>query len=76
MIPIVASWKESPIQMTYERSAIEAYLLEHESLGYLIPDLSWIKIRVLQQNQHDIVILCESLAQENLYKTVREFLLI
>ena len=45
MILIVASGKESPIRMTCERSAMEAYL--H---GYLIPDLSLFKIKVLQKN--------------------------
>ncbi|KAG2540262.1 hypothetical protein PVAP13_9NG538314 [Panicum virgatum] len=40
MMAIVASGKESPIQMTYERTAIKACLLELESYGYLIPNLS------------------------------------
>ena len=40
MIPIVASGKQSPVKMTYERSAIEAYLLKLENYSYLIPDLS------------------------------------
>ena len=62
MIQIVASGKESPIQMTYERRAIEASLLELQNYGYLIPDLSWFKIKALQQNQHDIVSLCETLS--------------
>ena len=57
MIQIVASGRESTIQMTYERSDIEACLLELKRHGYLIPDLSWFKIKVLQQNQHDIVSL-------------------
>ena len=48
MMPIVASGKESPIQMTYERSAMEACLLELERHGYLILDLSWFKIKALQ----------------------------
>jgi hypothetical protein len=64
MIPIVASGKESPIQITYERSAIEACLLELERHDYLIPDLTWFKIRTLQQNKHDID--CERLAQKKL----------
>ena len=72
MISIVASGKESPIQMTYERSAMEACLLELERHGYLILDLSWFKIKALQQNQHDVVSFCESLAQENLYDIVCE----
>ncbi|KAG2577319.1 hypothetical protein PVAP13_6NG091212 [Panicum virgatum] len=67
MIPIVASGKESPVKLTYERSAIEACLLELENYGYLIPNLSWFKIKALQQNQHDIVSLCETLSRENLY---------
>ena len=66
MMAVVASGKESPVQMTYERTAIKACLLELESFGYLIPDLSWFKIKALQWNQHDIVSLCESLSQENL----------
>jgi hypothetical protein len=40
MILIVASGKKLPIQMTYERSAMEACLLKLERHGYLIPDLS------------------------------------
>ena len=40
MMTIVASGKESPIQMTYERTAIKTCLLELESYGYLIPYLS------------------------------------
>ncbi|KAG2650693.1 hypothetical protein PVAP13_1NG201476 [Panicum virgatum] len=67
MFQIVASEKESPVQMTYERRAIEACLLELQNYGYLIPDLSWFKIKALQQNQQDIVTLCETLSQENLY---------
>ncbi|KAG2557360.1 hypothetical protein PVAP13_8NG232304 [Panicum virgatum] len=67
MIQIVSSGKESPVQMTYERRAIEAFLLELQNYGYLIPDLSWFKIKALQQNQQDIVSLCETLSQENLY---------
>ena len=66
MMVIVASGKESPVQMTYEKTAIKTCLLELESYGYLIPDLSWFKIKALQRNQHDIVSLCESLSQENL----------
>ena len=66
MIAVGASGKESPVQMTYERTAIKACLLELESYGYLIPDLSWFKIKALQRNQHVIVSLCESLSQENL----------
>ena len=73
MIPIVASVKESPIQMTYKKSAIEAYLFELERRGYLIPDLSWFKIKVFQQSQHDIVSLYETLSRENLYDIVSEF---
>ena len=73
MIPIVASGKESPVKLTYERSAIEACLLELENYGYLIPDLSWFKMKVLQQNQHDIVSLCETLSRENLYDIVNKF---
>jgi hypothetical protein len=65
MIPIVASGKESPIEMTYERSAMETYLTEFERHGYLIPDLSRFKIRALEPNEQDIVSLCERLAQEN-----------
>ena len=61
MMPIVASGKESPVHMTYERTAIKACLLELESFGYLIPDLSWFKIQALRRNQHDIVSLCEGL---------------
>jgi hypothetical protein len=38
MIPIVASGKESAIEMTYERSAMEACLAELERHDYLIPD--------------------------------------
>ena len=73
MIPIVASGKESPVKLTYERSAIDACLLELENYGYLIPDLSWLKIKALQQNQHDIVSLCETLSRENLYDIISEF---
>ena len=48
MNSIVASGKESPIQLTYERSVMEAYLLELERHGYVIPELSWFKIRAIQ----------------------------
>jgi hypothetical protein len=47
MIPIVANGKESPIEMTYERSTKEACLTELERHGYLIRNLSWFKIRVI-----------------------------
>ena len=40
MTAIAAIGKESPVQMTYERTAIKACLLELESYSYLIPDLS------------------------------------
>ena len=73
MMAIVASGKESPVQITYERTAIKVCLLELESYGYLIPDLSWFKIKALQQNQQDIVSLCETLSREYLYDTVSEF---
>ena len=73
MIQIVTSGRESIVQMTYERRAIEACLLELQNYGYLIPDLSWFKIKALQQNQHDIVSLCETLSWENLYDIVSEF---
>ena len=73
MFQIVAGEKESPVQMTYERRAIEACLLELQNYGYLIPYLSWFKIKALQQNQQDIVSLCETLSQENLYDIVSEF---
>ena len=73
MMAVVASGKESPVQMTYERTAIKACLLELESYGYLIPDLSWFTIKALQRNQHDIVSLCESLSRENLHDIVSEF---
>ena len=73
MIQIVANGKESPVQMTYERRAIEACLLELQNYGYLILDLSWFKIKALQQNQQDIVSLCETLSLENLYDIVSEF---
>ena len=73
MISIVASGKESPIQMTYERRAIDAFLLELQNYGYLILDLSWFKIKALQQNQQDIVTPCETLSRENLYDIVSEF---
>ena len=73
MIPIVASGKESPVKLTYERRAIEVCLLELENYGYLIPNLSWFKIKALQQNHQDIVALCETLSQENLYDIVSEF---
>ena len=73
MMAIVASGKESPVQMTYERTAIKTCLLELESYGYLIPDLSWFKIKALRQNQHDIVSICESLSRENLHDIVSEF---
>ena len=43
MIPIVASGKESPIQIIYERSVMEACLLELERHGYLISNLSCSK---------------------------------
>jgi len=73
MIQIVASGKESPVQMTYKRRAIEACPLELQNYGYLIPDLSWFKIKALQQNQQDIVTLYETLSRENLYDIVSEF---
>ena len=73
MIPIVASGKQSPVKMTYERSAIEACLLKLENYSYLILDLSWFKIKALQQNHQDIVSLCETLSRENLYDIVSEF---
>jgi len=73
MMAVVASGKESPVQMTYERTAIKACLLELESYGYLIPDLSWFKIKALRRNQHDIVSICESLSRENLHDIVSEF---
>jgi hypothetical protein len=60
--------------MTYERSAMEACLAEFERHGYLILDLSWFKIRTLQQNEHDIASLCERLAQENQNNMICEFL--
>ena len=47
MMPIVASGKKSPVQMTYERTAVKACFLELQSYGYLIPDLSWLKIQAL-----------------------------
>ena len=40
MMVVVASGKESPVQITYERTAIKVCLLELESYGYLILDLS------------------------------------
>ena len=73
MMAIVASGKESPVQMTYEKTAIKACLLELESYGYLISDLSWFKIKALRRNQHDIVSICESLSRENLRDIVSEF---
>ena len=73
MMAIVASGTESPVQMTNERTAIKACLLELESYGYLIPDLSWFKIKALRRNQHDIVSICESLSRENLHDIVSEF---
>ena len=73
IMAIVASGKDSPVQMTYERTTIKAYLLELESYGYLIPDLSWFKIKALQQNHQDIVSLYETLSRENLYDIVSEF---
>ena len=73
MIQIVASGKESTVQMTYERRAIEACLLELQNYGYLILDLSWFKIKAFQQNHQDIVSLCETLSRENLYDIVSEF---
>jgi len=73
MIQIVASGKESPVQMTYERRAIEDCLLKLQNYGYLTPDLSWFKIKTLKQNQQDIVTLCETLSRENLYDIVSEF---
>jgi hypothetical protein len=51
--------------MTYERSIMKACLLELERHSYLIPNLSWFKIRALQQNEYDIVSFYERLAQEN-----------
>ena len=73
IMAIVASGKDSPVQMTYERTTIKACLLELESYGYLIPDLSWFKIKALRRNQHDIVSICESLSRENLHDIVSEF---
>ncbi|KAG2558482.1 hypothetical protein PVAP13_8NG268801 [Panicum virgatum] len=67
MMAIVASGKESPVQMTYERTAIKACLLELESYGYLIPDLLWFKIKALRRNQHDVVSICESISRDNLH---------
>ncbi|KAG2657559.1 hypothetical protein PVAP13_1KG295133 [Panicum virgatum] len=52
----------------------KACLLELERHGYLILDLSWFKIKALQQNQHDVVSFCESLSQENLYDIVCEYM--
>ena len=72
MIQIVASGKESTVQMTYERRAIEACLLDLQNYGYLIPDLSWFKIKALQQNHQDIVSLYETVSQDNLYDIVSE----
>jgi len=65
MMSIVASGKESPIQMTYERTAIKACLLKLESYGYLIPDLSWFKIKALRRNQHDVVSICEPFTRKS-----------
>ena len=73
MMAVVASGKESPVQMTYEVTTIKARLLELESYGYLIPELSWFKIKALRWNQHDIVSLCERLLRENLHDIVSEF---
>ena len=73
MMAIVASGKESPVQVIYERTVITTCLLELQSYGYQIPDLSWFKIQGLRQNQHDIVSLCESLSRENLHDIVCEF---
>ena len=73
MMSIVASGKESPVQMTYERTAIKACLLKLESYGYLILDLSWFTIKALQRNQHDVVSLFESISRENLHDIVSEF---
>jgi len=79
MIQIVASGKESPVQMTYKRRAIEACLLELQNYGYLIPDLSWFKIKALQQNHQDgskkingitkILFLSVRLFHEKIYMT-------
>ena len=73
MMAIVASGKESPVQMTYEKTAIKTCLLELESYGYLIPDLSRFKIKALRRNQHDIVSLYGSLSRENLHDIVSKF---
>ena len=73
MMAIVASGKESPVQMTYEGTTITARLLELESYGYLISELSWFKIKALRRNQHDVVSICESLSRENLHDIVSEF---
>jgi len=48
MIQIVASGKESIVQMTYKRRAIQVCLLELQNYSYLILDLSWFKIKELQ----------------------------
>ena len=47
VMAVVASRKESPVQMIYERTAMKACLLKFESCGYLIPYLSWFKIKAL-----------------------------
>ena len=67
MMTIVAGGKESPVQMTYEVTTIKARLLELESYGYLIPELSWLKIKALRRNQHDIVSM--GVFHEKIYMT-------
>jgi hypothetical protein len=42
--------------------------------GFLVPDLSWFEIIVLQRNEADVVALCERLARENANDMVREHL--
>ena len=55
---------------------MEACLLELERHSYLIADLPWFKTRALRHNEHDIVSLWKSLAQDNVNDMVCEFLLI
>lgn len=70
-VSVVASGQEAPFRCTFEKTAVVACLQQLQEHGYIVPDLSYFRIKALEEGSQDVAVTTERLCELNEDNMVR-----
>ena len=65
MVSIAAMDGVAPLPVTYKRLAMEACLQQLHDHGYIVPNISYFRIKQLEEGENNVILTTERLCELN-----------